>query len=453
MQDTLESAVKKINRHLENSALFYLSNDPERALGLEKLLPSLHIVYIDSSQYGPYLDATDVKSMCLADLGGDSEYRSSAKLIRSPEFVEYFNKHKKAKNYIQTFKISSQFSFQVSKLGCAAVNTSAALNRRFEDKISQYENICDIGISLPRTVIIELGELAYADLVNELGIKFVVQFDRGHTGSGTVFIENETQFVELQKQFPMRHVRISQFVEGRAYTLNACVGRDGIYMGGLSAQITGISELTPNAGGTIGNDWAYRKDLVSGVDAIREDVIKIGNKMRASGYKGLFGVDLVVRPDGTHAVIEINARQPASIPMYTRMQLSSGQVPLALIHLLEFLDLQYEIDVERYNEFNLKPSEFAQIFIRPETDMLLQREMEMGVYKLVHGEMQFIRNGYSIEQIEGNEFIVLTQKAGRIVKRNAELARIQMKQGVLDENGELKRWVINTLLAIKEYQK
>ena len=454
MQDTLSSSVERINQHLENATLFYLSNDPERALGLEDLLPNMHIVYIDSSQYRPYFEGVGIKSMCLADLGGDCNFRSSAKLIRSPEFIKYFDRHKKARNYIQTFKISSQFSFQVNKLGCISMNTSALLNRQFEDKISQYENISDIGVSLPKTIITELCKMAYCDLVKKLGERFVVQFDRGHTGSGTVFVESDAQFVELQKLFPMRHVRISQFVDGRAYTLNACVGRDGIYMGGLSAQITGIPQLTPNAGGTIGNDWAYRKDLVSGVNAIREDVGKIGNTMRANGYKGMFGVDLVVRHDGTHVVIEINARQPASIPMYSKMQLISGQIPLALIHLLEFFNLSYEIDFEKYNEFNLKPSDFSQVFIRPETEMMVQSEMSMGAYYLARdGRAKSSKPSYSIDEIESNEFVALTQKAGRMVKRNAELARIQIRQAALEDDGRLKKWIVETLLAIKDYQK
>ena len=49
--------------------------------------------------------------------------------------------------------------------------------------------------------------------------------------------------------------------------------------------------------------------------------------------------------------------------------------------------------------------------------------------------------------------MLLTQNAGRVIENNAELARIQIKQSALDNEGNLKPWIKEVLLAVKENQK
>jgi glutathione synthase/RimK-type ligase-like ATP-grasp enzyme len=473
----LNDLLTRVNQKLANASYFYLSNDPERALGLEKLVTNFHVVFIDQSQYSQYFIQQHIPYFCLDEHRSDDVFRSSAKLIKAPEFIEYFNANKKQTNYIQTFKISSAFAMQVNAMGAISMNTSAALNHQFEDKISQYENIKDLGISLPITFVDELQKFTYADLKVRLGEVFVVQFDRGHTGSGTVFVKTADDFLQLQKLYPARHVRVSQFIEGRAYTLNACVGKNGVYLSGLSTQITGVEGLTPNQGGTIGNDWNFRGELRNGTNGLVRDVIRVGNHMRASGYKGLFGVDLIVRPDGTHVLIEINARQPASIPMQTKMQLDQAQIPLMLIHMAEFLGVEYDIAEAEYNAINLQALPYSQVFIRPANEMLISTQVVQGVYSLkgdsidnkeqILGEVtenvlfldedkdkaiQLISPGYCIDNLVGGGFLLLTQNKDRIIAANAELARVQLKQPALDESGDLKAWIKEVLFAVKDYQ-
>lgn len=468
--DTLNSVVDKLNSRLVNSPLFYLSNDPERGLGLETLINNYHLVYIDKSQYSSYFKSNFIKYFCLEDYRIDEMYRSSGKLVKAPEFLEYFSHFATGENFFQTFKISPQFEFGAGKLGAKVLNTKASLNRLFEDKLTQYKEISELKISLPKTVLVELGKAEYGRLFTLFGEKYVVQFDRGHTGSGTVFINDKNDFDKLQKAFPMRHVRISELVEGRAYTLNACVGATRTYMGGLSAQITGVDGLTPQKGGTVGNDWAFRGNLVKGIQGIMNDTYLIAEKMRSKGFFGLFGIDLIVKPDGQHVIIEINARQPASIPMYTKMQVLNNQIPLSAIHLMEFLSIEYDIPSEEYNALNLAPQNYSQIFIRPAQDMRINQEFPMGIYSLKGDgdnnssqvslyigderdkEITMVAKGYSIDQLTESGFLLLTQNQGRLIKTNAELSRMQIRQNALDERGEIKPWIKEVLLAVKDYQ-
>jgi predicted ATP-grasp superfamily ATP-dependent carboligase len=382
--DTLETLLSKINNKLKDSKLFYLSNDPERALGLERLIENYVVVHIDENEYIDDFEKYGIKYFCLSkerELASDF-FRSSIKLIRDQKFLEFFHKEKSVTNYFQTFKISPAFEFSVKELGGILLNTSAELNHLYEDKISQYQILSKLNIQLPKTKIVKMEEINYMDVFKEFGAIFVLQFARGHTGSSTIFINNEQEFIEIKNKFIKRTVKISESIEGIAYTLNCCTTKHGVFMGGLSKQVTGIKELTPMLGGTVGNDWSNQTDFIKGLDELKNEIRIIGEKMYQDGYRGMFGLDLIVKNDGSFVFIEINARQPASIPMYTKLQLIKGQIPLSLIHLAEFLNIEYQIDIEQYNKTNMERLIFCQIFIRAPQDLIIRTRFQSGIYRL-----------------------------------------------------------------------
>lgn len=477
MEDNLQSLKEKLNNKLKDSSYFYLCNDPERALGLEEIIPNYHIVHIDLSQYLDDLQSKGIKYYCWQEhLSHAVGYRSSIKLIRSSEFLEYFKQNSTQTNYIQTFKISPAFFKKVKELSAILVNTSSDLNRLFEDKLSQFNELQKLNISLPKGRSAYLGEMDHDTLSKEYGDKYVIQFNKGHTGSGTKFIEYEQQLIELKKDFPDRMVKVSEFIEGAPYTLNATVSSEGIFLGGLSRQITGIEALTPYLGATIGNDFTYREDLVQGVEKIKEEAVIIGKAMRDKGYLGLFGLDLIVLPDGSFKIIEINARQPASIPMYTKMQLERGEIPLSLIHIAQFLGIEFNIDEGKYNDMGLSAYDHSQIFVRSFKEYMLEFPLRSGVYRLQGDNaaidrvssvvrpdtifldeekdkpLTFQKDGYSIDDIKQGGLLILTPAKGRYLKVNDELGRMQIKGSAYLDHDRLHSYIIDSLIAIKNYQ-
>lgn len=469
---TLKQALELVNSHLSDANIYFLANDPERTLGLEGLLPNLHLVHIDDSQYLPSFKSHKIPHFCLEEYVEQNDtFRSSLKLIKHEKFQRYFESTKQENNYIQTFKISPAFLKQVAALGAQSLNTEPHLNRMFENKLSQFEQLQKAQVPLPDSLIVELGETSYALLSSTFGATFVIQFDRGHTGEGTMFVESEDDFARIQQKYPKRTVRIAEFIEGEAYTLNGCVTEQGIFLGGLSYQVTGVSELTTMRGATVGNDLSYRngmtEDMVREIDA---QVTKIGQIMYEQGYQGLFGVDLIIR-EGDLFFIEINARQPASIPMYTKLQLMEKQIPLSLIHLLEFLDVNYSLDPAEYNQEALAPIDAAQVFLRADQEYSIKDTVEMGSYRLVSDNTAIDRYNdeivegtifldeekdkpiiitgkpYAIDQVKEG-FLLLTPKQGKLIKRGRELARVQVRQSLIHD-GNLAPWVIETLLAVK----
>ncbi|MEI7578794.1 MAG: ATP-grasp domain-containing protein [bacterium] len=445
MNDTQEKVIDQINAFLKDKAIYYLANDPERALSLEDLISNFHIVHLEQSQYLETFAAHHLKYFCLEKQLKSSSFphHSAYQIIKNPLFQDYFQKTKKSQNFIQTFKISAAFTKEGEKLGAISLNTTALLNRTFENKLPQYQILKDLPVTLPKTNITKLNTAEFSKLKAELGLPLVVQFNRGHTGEGTKIVETEEQFQELKNQFQEREVKISEFINGLPYTLNAVVGKKATYLSGLSYQLTGIPELTPNPSGTVGNDWGYREGIDQKVlTNIVKQLTIIGQKMREQGYLGLFGIDLIIKDKQVY-IIEINARQPASVPMFSKIQLKNQDIPLALIHLLEFFQLDYQLDEKLYNERNLQPVKFSQIFQRMPKAGIINQQFKQGIYQNDSGtNLTWQSNEYDSTRCQSNELVILAPIQGKHLQTGAELARIQIPKSITVSHNQIDHKII-----------
>jgi len=399
--------------------IFFVCTNPERALGLEKVLPNYHIVCIDNS---PILKTLTNNIFCLSKETTDSIKRNSNSLLQHPLTQKYIRDNtpnNKIPNII-VFKVAPNIERTIDKLGWKILNTTSKLNHTFEHKISQYQILSKANIKLPKTIITKIGESNYKDLSKQFGHEFVLQFNRGHSGEGTIFINSNRQYIELATKFPKREVRIAEKIKGSSWTLNACITKYGIAMGGLSYQVTGLPLLTQHKGGTVGNDWTSSKNLSSEIiQNIINETKRIGEIMQSHGYKGLFGIDLILTPDNNIMIIEINARQIASIAIHNKLMLKNSQIPLSQLHLAEFLfesKQEYqdfigtEINSKIINQQNIKA-------MRPiQASQLILRDMEgtkitakSGIYQ----DSTYIKPGYSIEDLNNNkQYLLLNQDFG-----------------------------------------
>ncbi len=470
--------INKINEITKDKPIFYVTNDAERALGLEKLVQNFHIICIDDNEIVDYMKNAGVKVFCLEKELGEKNtiFRSSVKLLRHPKTQEYIKSFNSQGGFVMTFKISPAFEKFAQSLGLDSLNTTAALNRKYENKISQYQNL-GTQINFPKTLLGELGGLSYESLISDLSKELVIQFDLGHTGSGTVFIKEQNEFEEIKNKFPKRMVRVSRKIEGDSYTINAMIGKKATLMAGLSYQITGVKELTDKAGGTVGNDFGFTKNL-SGeqVSKVTAQVNKIAEILRQDGYLGFFGVDLIINSDEVY-VIEINARQPASVPFVNKLQIKNNQAPLSAYHIASFAGIDFEVNTEEYNSKAIMPMEAGQIFLRNtnEDAFTVNGNVKVGEYRLQSDDsaidwqknsvkenvlfldeekdkpLIFQKDAYSIEELGNSGMLILTQAKGKSVNSGNELARIQSLQSLIGEDGKPFGWVLESLNSIKKY--
>ncbi len=278
------------------------------------------------------------------------------------------------------------------------LNPAACLAAIVEEKISQLEWLGDLQKYLPPHQVMLGKNLEWK---NE---NFIAQFNRAHTGSGTMLIKLKSEVEEIRNKFPERPIRVTKFIEGPAFTSNNIVWGGKILPGPIMYQITGLSPFTRNQFATIGNDWELPNILLnnSQKESYQKTVEEVGIKLAKDGWKGLFGIDAMLDSKaGAIHLIEINARQPASTTYESQLQKVNTTFEA---HLSALLDLPN-------TNFTLSPvTKGAQI---------IQRVPAGGALSDVKKK---------IKQLEklGLNVILYTNK-----KPETDLLRIQSKKGIM----------------------
>ncbi len=282
-----------------SSPVFYITRDIDRALGLP-----------ETDGYTIVTNTTP-ENKRLAGERQDVIWIEGEKILDTHELLTHPTTLKTIVDNanVLVFKNTSQIEKICTENAWNLLNPSAALARKVEEKITQVEWLGELASLLPPHSIKTCKEITTSDL------PCIVQFNHAHTGEGTLQLERLEQLEQLQKDFPDRPVRVTQFINGMMFTNNNVVTTNDVLIGNINYQITGVSPYTQNPFQTIGNDWGFAKKTLSETQVAEYHAMAtaIGDKLRSDGWKGLFGIDVMVEEEtGKLYLIEINARQPAS---------------------------------------------------------------------------------------------------------------------------------------------
>lgn len=291
------------------ASIVYIAREIERALG-EKPVGNYHII-TNKSAY-----ALEIKK----------QYPDNILLIDSPEILDTYEllslpqveeKIKGLDAGILVFKNTANIEELCKEKGYRLINPSATLSEKIENKISQVKWLGELSSLLPPHEIKQVKDIVWKKK------PFVLQWSHGHTGDGTLLIQNEKDLDTFKEKFPYRDARITDFIKGPMFTVNIVVTNTAILLGNISYQITGILPFTENAFSTIGNDWAVPHTILTEaqIEKFNEIAEKVAQKMQKENWRGLFGIDVIhdEERDEMH-LIEINARQPASTTFESELQ-------------------------------------------------------------------------------------------------------------------------------------
>jgi biotin carboxylase len=115
-------------------------------------------------------------------------------------------------------------------------------------------------------------------------------------------------------------------------------------------DLTGHPELTPHKGGWCGNDIFPEALSPEHLAHARVLTQKLGERLMAEGYRGFLEIDYLADVDtGELYLGELNPRISGVTSMTNVTAGAYADMPLFLFHLLEFLDVDYEIDVDDIN--------------------------------------------------------------------------------------------------------
>ncbi|MDO9509905.1 MAG: hypothetical protein Q7J14_01290 [Candidatus Magasanikbacteria bacterium] len=311
--DSATEYKKAVKKTLKSGRIFYVCRDLERATGgLNSNIPNFFIITNQSplaTKLGKkYSNVKIIKNKLALDTHELLDHPKVKKMITKKDFIVVF------KNTALIEKICSTNKWKL-------LNPKASLASQVEEKISQVKFLGPLKKYLPNTKIVLGKNLKWT------GKKFILQYNRAHTGSGTFLITSTKQLNEIKKTFPNREIRISDYIEGPFFTNNNCIWNNDIILGNINFQITGLTPFTDNPFATTGNDWAAphanldEKQFLQYIKIASE----VGIRLAISGWKGLFGIDTVLEiKTGKIYLIEINARQPASTTFEAQLQQKIG---------------------------------------------------------------------------------------------------------------------------------
>jgi len=292
-----------------DNSIVYVVRDIERALGT---IPqgNYHII----TNKTPYAEEVKLKYPMHILLVDSPTILDTYELLKNPEVQDIITNFKAQ---VLVFKNTIHIEQLCAEKGWTLLNPSAKLAEEVENKITQVKWLGELSSLLPP------HKIQFANEIKWNKNAFILQWAHGHTGEGTLLISSEKELNILKEKFPHREARITDFIRGPMFTVNIVVTDTIILLGNISYQITGILPFTENPLSTIGNDWSVTHTILneSHINQFNELAEKVAQKMQSSGWRGLFGIDVIYdeERDNLH-LIEINARQPASTTYESQLQ-------------------------------------------------------------------------------------------------------------------------------------
>jgi CubicO group peptidase (beta-lactamase class C family)/biotin carboxylase len=274
-------------------------------------------------------------------------------LLRDPEVREHLRRRGGVPMVAMVF-FDSETEEICRELGYDLILPPDSLRRRLDSKIVTTQLGNEAGApSVPNV----LGKAdSYAELTalasgGGLGTDLVVQTPYGDSGKTTFFIASEPDWDACAADLGGQELKVMKRINNHAAAVEACITRHGTIVGPFMTDLTGYPELTPYKGGWCGNDL-FPEALSEADRAVAiGHVRKLGDRLAQEGYKGFLEVDVLVDVDtGTVYLGELNPRISGVSSMTNVTAGAYADVPLFLFHLLEFMDVDYMINVEEINE-------------------------------------------------------------------------------------------------------
>jgi biotin carboxylase len=241
----------------------------------------------------------------------------------------------------------------------------------------------------------ELLELAAG---NELGDDLVVQTPYGDSGKTTFFIAERADWESHASDLVEQELKVMRKISNLEIAVEASITRHGTIVGPFMTSLIGHPELTPYKGGWCGNDIFPDALSPERRAQAREMTERLGARLAEEGYRGFFEVDFLAdKVTGELYLGELNPRVSGASSMTNVTAGAYADLPLFLFHLLEYMDVDFELEIDEINDRWAKTAGedvWSQLIIK-ETQPgleLVTGAPRTGVYKLDRaGRMSFAR--------------------------------------------------------------
>ncbi len=373
------------------------------------------------------------------------------------EICNYLLGHKEVQDYVRrrgpggkaTFLMFDEETEELAReLGLDVAFPDAKLRHRMDSKIVTTQLGDEAGVpSVPNT----LGEAAdYRELLTladgaGLGHDLVVQTPYGDSGQTTFFIAGEGDWKRDAKKIVGEQIKVMKRIEPRECAIEGVITRHGTLVGPLMAELTGFPELTPYDGGWCGND-VFPEVLTEKQRVLaRERTMAMGERLRQEGYRGYFELDFLADADtGEIWLGELNPRVTGASSITNVNAVAYGDMPLFLFHLLEFMDVDYEIDVEELNARWAAPGNidtWTQFILKQTDDAveLITDAPASGIWSMGGEQIRYARRDTDWHTVadESEAFYLRIATTGQYRYPGADLGILVTRGRFLDDDHEL----------------
>jgi biotin carboxylase len=337
-----------------------------------------------------------------------------------------------------------------AEAGLAVALPSAELRHRLDSKIVTTQLANEAGVpSAPNTLGFAKSHAELLTLAEAAGLgdDLVVQTPYGDSGKTTFFIRGEADWDKDADQLVAEELKVMKRINCAASAVEAVLTRHGTVVGPVMRDLTGHPELTPHKGGWCGNDIFPEALSPEHRDRARVLTQRLGDRLAKEGYRGFFEVDYLADLDtGELYLGELNPRISGVTSMTNVTAGAYADMPLFMFHLLEYLGVDYEIDVEEINTRWAQASSvdiWSQLIVKQTADRveLLNDAPRTGIWKLDDetGAVTFRRwaNDWHSLQDESEAFYLRVLGPGDYRYKGADLGVIVTRSRLQDDDDQL----------------
>lgn len=239
---------------------------------------------------------------------------------------------------------------------------------------------------------------------------------------GTIFINSEEEFLNFQnkikkqiyKDVKIYTLNVTKFITWISSSITWCATKFWTLTSNVQTQLVDIHEvinLNKWSGIFCGHDWSFKHFSENINKKAQKITEKLGNYMYKNWYKWIFGLDLIVDEKTENVyVVECNSRYTWAFPMTSLIDLKNWVIPMDAFHLLEFLNIDYEIDFIKINSNYKYNKIWSHIIISNKNDneITIKKDITPWVYFFDWSNINYLREWFTYNDIQNdNEFIII----------------------------------------------
>lgn len=379
-------------------------------------------------------------------------------LLQHPEVIDYIKSRSVNGNMGKALFLmfNEKTELLAKNLGLDVCFPSSQLRSFLDNKVNTNRVAEKAGVACVPYVLSNVKNYSHLQEVSKtLGEDLVVQTPYGDSGHTTFFISNKEEFDTHEEEIIKEaEVKIMKRINCYGTAIEGCVTKHGTLVAPLMTELVGFKELTPYKGGWCGNEIfgnAFNADIR---EKAKKYTQQFGDQLRKEGYKGYFELDFLIdRDNGEIYLGELNPRVSGVSSLTNHSKFAMTDIPMFLFHLLEWMDIPYEINVKELTDRWSKAENmdsWSQLIIK-HTKKSLELATQVpssGIWEIKkNGNLQFKKmDAHRQSVIDDNEafFMQITQQDDYIYE-GADLGILVMRGRLMSDDFQLsdraKRWI------------